>query len=246
LSFPQREGKQVTALQKAIRHYAGHHVPIALTEYGQLVVPMPVADPDFNLSLDEALLVASQLRQWIDHGLPLAEKYLLDSTPFLDHYRLAISVDEVGLSVDSAMIAGPGPPFVVEPTGLVLRLMSQLAGAQRLYSRVEGDPVMEPSPGLRVPVLQSLAAWTGSGVDILVINGSPLEPVKGLVDLGGIAHGPNLVSTVLDGPSPLAYNGLGHPNTVQLVTRQFLVAPDRNFSWSFPAHSGTLLQLSSP
>jgi alpha-N-arabinofuranosidase len=244
LSFPQKEGQEVTALQRAIRHYARRHVPIALTEYGQLVVPMPIADPDFNLSLDEALLVASQLRQWVDHGLPLAEKYLLDSTPFLERYRLAISIDEVGLSIDSAMIAGPGPPFVVEPTGLVLALMSHLAGAQRLYSHVQEGPVMEPAPGERVPVLQSLAAWTGKGIAILVINASPLLPVRALVDLGKIAHGSGVVSTVLDGPSPLAYNDLAHPNTVRLVTRHTMVPPDRNFSWTFPDHSVTLLQLS--
>jgi hypothetical protein len=28
---------------------------------------MPAADPRFNLSLDEGLLVASQLRQWVVH-----------------------------------------------------------------------------------------------------------------------------------------------------------------------------------
>jgi len=69
---------------------------------------MPIADPAFNLSLDEGLLVGSQLRQWIIHYVPLAEKYLLVPTPFLSQSTVDLSIDPVGLSIDSAMIAGPG------------------------------------------------------------------------------------------------------------------------------------------
>ena len=60
--------------------------------------------------------------------MPLAEKYLLDSVPFLATYPY------IGLSTYSAMLAGPGPNFLVEPTGQVLGLISRFAGMQLLRS----------------------------------------------------------------------------------------------------------------
>lgn len=245
MATPLAEGARLSALQAAVRHYAGRDVPIVLTEYGQLVEPMPSADPDFNLSLDESLLVASQLTQWIDHRLPLAEKYLLNSVPFLGEYRLSSNIDVEGLSVDSAMIAGLGPPFILEPTGEVMHLMSQLAGAQRLRSMVMGDPVMEPGRRTKVPVLEATVASSNGLLDILVINTSPLAKVKAQVDLNALEHGRRLLATLLDGPSPLAYNTLDHPDEVTSVAR-FAEVNRGNFEWAFPAHSVTLLQLSVP
>ena len=83
MAFPLREGAALSALQREVHHYSGRDLPIVLTEYGQLVAPMPAADPDFNLSLDEGLLIGAQLVEWMDHGVPVAEKYLLDSAPFV-------------------------------------------------------------------------------------------------------------------------------------------------------------------
>ena len=109
MGSPLAEGAKLAGLQQEIRHFSGRNIPVVITEYGQLVQPMPFADPDFNLSLDEGLLVASQLRQWILHGILLAEKYLLVSTPFIEDNPVDLSVDPVGLSINSAMIAGPAP-----------------------------------------------------------------------------------------------------------------------------------------
>lgn len=243
MNAPITEGAALTALQQAIHRYSGKNIPVVLTEYGQLVVPMPTADPDFNLSLDEGLLVASQLRQWIDHGLPLAEKYLLNSTPFLSDDRVDLSIDPVGLSVDSAMIAGPGPHFVQEPTGEVLGLMSALAGSQRLDSWVWGNPEMRPSQNEVVPVLQCVAASSRGTLELLVINVSPDRSVATEVDLGHLVHESRVLVTVLDGPSPTAYNVSEDAKT---VTTSSVVATVgyRNFRWMFPAHSVTLLQMS--
>ncbi len=102
MGAPYTEGAKVVALQNAVRRYSGRNVPVVITEYGQLITPRPNVDPEFNLSLDEGLLVASQLRQWIEHGILLAEKYLLTSTPFLSDKPAGVSLDNVGLSIDSA------------------------------------------------------------------------------------------------------------------------------------------------
>jgi hypothetical protein len=203
---------------------------------------MPVAHPEFNLSLYEGLLVASQLRQWIDHNLPVAEKYLLNSASFLHNRPSQLAINPAGLSVDNAMIAGPGPPFVMEPTGAALALMSRLAGAQRLGSTVVGGPSIIPAPGLRVPVLQTLAASSHGRLDILVINVSPTTSVRAKVQLGYPTAPSNMTVSVLDGPSTTSYNTFSRPRLVKVATRVTRVR-GRNLSWTFPAHSLTLLQL---
>ncbi len=70
----------LAALQGDVRRYSGRDIPVVPTEYGQLVTPMPIADPEFNLFLDEGLLIGAQLEEWAEHGVPLVEKYLLDGT----------------------------------------------------------------------------------------------------------------------------------------------------------------------
>ena len=116
---------------------------------------MPTADPRFNLSLDEGLLVGAQLEEWATHGVPLAEKYLLDSVPFLATYPY------IGLSTYSAMLAGPGPNFLVEPTGQVLGLISRLAGMQLLRSETINNP--EIGPDINAPTFRLWPPGQGRG-----------------------------------------------------------------------------------
>jgi alpha-L-arabinofuranosidase len=169
MAFPAQEGSDLAELQSEIHRYAGRDVPVLVTEYGQLVAPVPATDPEFNLSLEEGLLIGAQLVEWIDHGVPVAEKYLADSDPCLqarltrafdpgatvvkatlDHeltpVEAALSIDkatvETGLSADNAMVVGGGQHFVAEPTGEVLGLMSNLAGEERLSVSVVRDPRM--------------------------------------------------------------------------------------------------------
>jgi alpha-N-arabinofuranosidase len=245
--WPVQEGADVSALQEAIHRYSGKNIPVVLTEYGQLVVPMPFADPDFNLSLDQGVLVASQLRQWVQHNLPLAEKYLLNSIPFLGGRATELTSAPVGLSVDNAMVAGRSPSFVMEPTGEVLAIMSALAGAQRLSSAVIGDPVMAPGPGQRVPVLQPLAAASRGRLELIVINVSPTATVRARVRCQGLTGTTDLSASLLDGPSPTAYNSFGQPDEVGITAGRGTVQKG-SFWWTFPAHSVTLLELgaSSP
>ena len=52
MASPASQGAQLARLQSQIRRYSGRNVPVLITEYGQLVAPVPTTDPDFNLSLD--------------------------------------------------------------------------------------------------------------------------------------------------------------------------------------------------
>ncbi len=235
MAFPGYEGSVLADLQAEIRSYSGRDIPVVLTEYGQLVAPMPKADPQFNLSLDEGLLIGAQLEEWAEHGVPLAEKYLLDSVPFLGTYPY------VGLSTDSAMLAGPGPNFLVEPTGEVMGLMSRLAGSQLLQISAVNDPPI--SPDVNAPDLWAMAAITPKGaLDLLVIDASPTTSVQAKVVIDGLAYGGRAHVLVLDGPSPTSYNTPSQPGLVstQASTAQL---SGGEFSWTFPAHSVSLLEL---
>lgn len=257
MTFPSKEGAALGRLQEQIRHYAGRDVPVLVTEYGQLVAPVPAGDPQFNLSLDEGLLVGAQLTQWIDHRVVVAQKYLVDSDPFLPgRTTTALSIKQVrmapvlqidraivgtGLSANSAMVAHQGPVFVAEPTGEVIGLMARLAGARLLRTSVLDGPRMGRDgnvPELGVTAGASRQGW----VDLVVINASPVAPVAAQVDLEGWQHTTRVRAYVIDGPSPLAYNTPWDPRVVT-VTAGSSDVPAGAFKWTFPAHSLSLLQM---
>lgn len=256
MTFPSREGDTLSRLQAAIRRLSGRRVPVVVTEYGQLVATVPSSDPRFILSLDEGVLVAAQLRQWILHGVGLAEKYLLTSSPFLAGSGSApagsgrgtfgaprvapVAPDWIpGLSIASAMIAGPGPRFVTEPSGEALALMAHLAGGERHAVAVRGG-TLRPGDSA-TPALLALAASHGRRLDLVVINTSPDQPVRTSLDVPGLMPGARLSATVLDGPSATAYNTVADPGTVTVHRRRRTIGRER--SWTFPAHSVTLLRL---
>lgn len=258
MAFPIAEASTLAKLQREVLQYSGRHVPVLITEYGQLVAPVPAADPAFNLSLGEALLTGAQLIEWLDHGVPVAEKYLLDSeAPLPVHYvetaadrslsqELAL-IDRAmvasGLSVESAMVVHDGPRFVAEPSGLVIGLMSQLAGAERLPSAVTPMPVVgtkAQAPGLWV----AAGALPGKLV-VAVVNANPSHAVGTRVVFEGLAHGQVAVSYLLDGPTLAAFNTPSRPGVVT-TTRSVARVGNGNFYWVFPAHSVSLLVLRRP
>ncbi len=251
MAYPAAEAAQLARIRATVLRDAGRAVPLVMTEYGQTVRPMPKADPGFILSLDESLLVADQLRAWIEARLPLAEKYLLTSSPFLATDPSAargpvlaragkvegVPEFDPGLAIGSAMIAGPGPRFVREPGALAFGLMARLAGERLLGSATRNVPVL-PLSG--APALQVVAGAGRHVVRVAVINDSPVAGVRAAVDLRGLATGRRLSVEVLDGPSASAYNTALSPDAVGLRTRR-LSAPSGVLKWTFPAHSLTLL-----
>jgi alpha-N-arabinofuranosidase len=97
--------------------------------------------------------------------------------------------------------------------------------------------------GETVPVLQSVAGDSGHILQLLVINVSPDRSVATEVDVGHLFHEGRVLVTVLDGPSPTAYNIYQGQNLVGTTSAVATVGPG-NFRWMFPAHSVTLLQMS--
>lgn len=230
---------------------------MVLTEYGQLIAPVPAEDPKFNLSLGEGLLVGAQLVEWADHGVPLAEKYLAVSVPFapvgpttmlsmkrlplVTLRRLERAMVESGMSVDNALIARQGQAFVAEPPGEVLGLMSRLGGSELVFATAVDDPRMGTGAG--VPELWVTAGLSPQrSLDLVVINADPLASVTAEVVLDGLTGSGQAEAYVLDGPNPASYNTAGLPGQVA-VTATTVDVGDHVFSWDFPAHSVTLLEL---
>jgi alpha-N-arabinofuranosidase len=247
MAYPVREGTQLARLQTEIRHYSGRNVPVLMTEYGQLVAPVPVADPAFNLSLEEGLLEAAQLMEWMAHRLPVAEKYLGNSAPFTlagltlafrtkgqarvmplalssSELRQALSIGRAmvntGLSPDSGMVADWGTSFVAEPTGLVLGLMRELAGQELLRVWVKHGPLLPHAD--RAPVLWATASTDRHGqITLVVVNVSPKRPVLAEISLPGYRQRVRVGTQVLDGPSPISYNTPSSPATVHDTSHSF-------------------------
>ena len=61
--------------------------------------------------------------------------------------------------------------------------------------------------------------------------------------LEGFEHSRSLLVALPDGPSATAYNTASRPREVKTTFRRQRVGPG-SFTWTFPAHSATQLQLS--
>jgi alpha-N-arabinofuranosidase len=241
MTVPDVENAAVQTLQTEVDEAAGHHVPLVLSEYGQLIdsTPDPLSAPYFLSSLDEALLNASQLADWIKLGIPVADRQLLDAE------LPAPSAVTAGLPgaapfATSGAITTPGPQTVVQPTGEYLALMMPLAGGNLLPATVSADPTIPSSTATTSGDLAVVSAATPSGVRLVVINRSPSVDVSSAVQFAGVTGSGTAMVITLDGPSPLSDNSGQAPHTVSTATSAAAVS-DGTATITFPAHSISLV-----
>ncbi len=242
MTVPDVEDAAVQTLQAETDQAAGHHVPLVLTEYGQLIdsTPDPLDAPYFLNSLDEALVNASQLADWIQLGIPVADRQLLDAE------LPAASAVTTGLPgaapfATTGAITTPGPQSVVQPTGEYLALMEPLAGGSLLDATVSGNPMLATS-GPSSGDLAVVSAATPAGVQLVVINRSPSVDISSTVTFAGVTDSATATVSTLDGPSPLSDNSSGAPDTVSRSTSPATVTGGAT-TITFPAHSISLLTL---
>ena len=242
MTVPDVEDAAVQSLQTDADQDAGRHIPLVLTEYGQLIdsTPDPLEAPYFLNSLDEALLNASQLADWIQLGIPVADRQLLDAE------LPAASAVTIGLPgaapfATTGAITTPGPQSVVQPTGQFLALMEPLAGGSLLSATVNGNPSLESS-GPTSGDLAVVSAATSGGVRLVVINRSPSADIRAAVSFAGVTGSGAASMTTLDGPSPLSDNSSQAPDTVSTSSSSATVT-DGATSITFPAHSISLITL---
>jgi hypothetical protein len=192
-----------------------------LSEYGQLVSSTPdrKLEPYYLSTLDEALLNASQLADWIRLGIPVADRQLLNAELPPAALTTASLRHIAPWSAGGAIVTG-GARTVVEPAGQMLELIKPLAGERRLGIAVSHDPQLTTAGGHPIGDL-SIVAGTGDGhVDLIAINRDPDASVPVRISISGL-HGSGLATmTRLDGPSALSFNQIGvRPSVVMRTSR---------------------------
>lgn len=243
MTVPDGEEAAVQSLEADADQAAGRHVPLVLSEYGQLIdsTPDPLDAPYFLNSLDEALVNASQLADWIQLGIPVADRQLLDAE------LPAPSAVTTGLPgaapfATPGAITTPGPQTVVQPTGEYLALMKPLAAGRLLDATVSANPALPGSDPGATGDLAVVSAATPAGVQLVVINRSPTVDVASAVGFDGVTGSATATVTTLDGPSPLSDNSPQVPDTVSTGTSPAAVTGGAA-TITFPAHSISLVTL---
>ncbi len=239
MAVPDIEDAAVQSLQTSADQDAGHHVPLVLTEYGQLIdsTPDPFDAPYFLNSLDEALINASQLADWIRLGIPIADRQLL-AAELPDASAVTAGLPGAAPYAVTGAITTPGPQTIVQPTGEYLALMKPLAGGSLLQTTVSGNPLLtSASPS---GDLEAVSSATASGVQLVVINRSPTADLSSAVTLAGVTGSATATIKTLDGPSPLSDNSSQAPNTVSTTSSAATVS-DGSANVTFPAHSISLI-----
>jgi alpha-N-arabinofuranosidase len=238
MTVPDVENAAVQTLQTEVDEGAGHHVPLVLSEYGQLIdsSPDPISAPYFLNSLDEAVLNASQLADWIKLGIPVADRQLL-AAELPDPSAVTAGLPGAAPFATSGAITTPGPQTVLQPTGEYLALMTPLGGGNLLPATVDANP---PIPSSDTGDLAVVSAATPGGVRLVVINRSPSVDVSSAVRFVGVTGSATATVSTLHGPSPLSDNSAQAPDTVSTTTSAAAVS-DGTATISFPAHSISLV-----
>ena len=216
MASPDEEAAAVAGLEQISSFYAHRKIPVVLSEYGQATDSNPTGHPYFHDSLDEALLNASQLANWIRLGVPVADRQVLagEAPPPTQCCR---NVLVAAPKVTTAAIETPGPDTVVQPTGSVYHLFAPLAGGTVVAAKTTGrDPFLATDGRKAVPALSVLAVRVGQVVYVLVINRSPTGEVRARVSLHGASGSGQVPFAELDGPSALSYNTPAAPHSVRL------------------------------
>ncbi len=108
----------------------------------------------------------------------------------------------------------------------------------------EMESTGEGAPLETVPYLDASATTdtTGTRLSLAVINRHMEEPIEAEVGLGGFQPKKKAVVYEINGPDVKAENSFERPNNVNIREKDFSDV-SREFTYSFPAHSITLMKL---
>lgn len=241
MTASSNEARASSQLEATIEKYAGRYIPLVETEYGQLLNSNPNGYPYFHESLDEALLNASQLADWIRLGIPVADRQLL-AAEIPPPSNCCAGLPGAAPYASTASIGTPGPDTVAEATGELYSAFAPLAGGTLLSTQTIENPTLPRAGASDVHTLSVLAVRKGGYLYLVGINRSPSDAVPGRVLLEGLAGTGPAAFTRLDGPSAVSYNTPSAPRTVRLSSGE-VPADGSAFSVSFPAHSVTTMRI---
>ena len=247
MAAPTTEANAVAALIAQVRQATGHAVPVELSEYGQLIdsTPDSLDQPStyYLNSLDEALINASQLANWIRLGVPVADRQLLTAElPQPQNVTVGLP-DAAPYAVTGAITTtGTSTATVVQPTGEYLGLMRPLADGRQLSVQTIGNPSLTAAAGVPVGDLSAVAAATSGGIVIAAINRSPTADVPTRVSLRGFTGSGQASVSTLNGPDALSDNTSADPSNVT-TTASTASVQGGAIALTLPAHSITLLTI---
>ncbi len=243
MAVPDSESANVQSWESEIQANAGRSIPVMLTEYGSLIgsTPDPSEYPYYDDSLDEALVNASQLADWIKDGIQVADRQVLDAEePAADAVTDYGGLPGAAPYAVTGAIVTPGPDTIVEPTGEYFELFKPLAGGTLLDTKMLNNPPLTAS-GTATGALSVIAAGAvDGGTDVVVINRDPDNSVNSTLDVDGTASAGVATLTTLNGPSALSYNTASDPDAVTTTT-SYATVSDGTVALTFPAHSITLV-----
>ena len=226
------QANEIATRQKAVDYYAGRHVPLYETEYGQLLSSIPDDDPTYLESMDAALANASELANLIRMGVPVANRQLLAGP-------VAVG-GTLPLKATSAIT--PGPDSFVTASGEIFNLFAPLAGGSLLDVQEPRNPALPDSFSQKTGSLSTVAVRNGNELDVLAINRNNSTDLSTQVNLNGAVATGRVDYTRLDGPDATSYNTAEDPDTVGFTTGQ-LRATGSSVSVELPEHSMTLLRI---
>ena len=232
-----------TAVRSSINTYAGSNasnIQIVLSEWG-INANEPAIAPHFQRSLGAAIFDGLALRYWMLDGVSAAERHAL-----VDYTFSAPPIDLGVSNFDNVLFGGPGPTTVETPSALAIQLFATNSGPTRIKNFVTGSPTRTMPDGSGQPVLVAVASLDNSGnAYLIVINQDPETAVTATVEPENFASSGTATVETLNSTSITDENNPTSPTTVQLVSQSASVGTG-NFSWTFPAHSITAIQLKHP
>ncbi len=241
MAAPQRLAQAEAGLEAEMHRYAGHAVPLVETEYGQLLNSNPAGYPYYHYSLDEALLNASQLVEWIRLGIPVADRQLV-AAEIPAATQCCAKLPGAAPYASTGSIGTPGPGTVLEATGELYELFAGLAGGRVLPAVTLDNPVLATVDGQDVGGLLVLAVRKGHDLYLAAINRSPTAAVRARLLLEGSAATTGGIVARLEGASPLSYNTAGVPRAVHVTNGDF-DQTGSELAVSLPADSVSIFRL---
>ncbi|MBW3593475.1 MAG: hypothetical protein KY396_07260 [Actinobacteria bacterium] len=238
MTIPRKHGREVAELRRDIDAYAGSRgssIEILITEYGMTFN----AVRGYLLSMDQALYTALELREWIRHGVPLAQKHsLIDLDP------KTAPIGSTSLGPPAMAIIGPKPAFVVSATAKAMRLLTRMTGTTKVSQKTYRNPTKTLADGREMKLLQSLATVGPKGTTyLLVVNRAIRKSITAKIAHGG--RKADVIIRSLTSPSFRSYNTVDDPNAV-LVTSRRRDGVGEWIRYTFAPHSVTTFRFDRP
>jgi alpha-L-arabinofuranosidase len=226
--------KMVTDLQAEVRKYAKKKdAYVAVTECGALWFGEhdTTVYPEYNNAMTHTLYMASQWARFANIGLPWAVSNGLMS-------------EKPGVS---RSVLGSAPDFVYTPDAVVREQLRDIVqgGGHVVENRVRDNvevKAVDTRLGSSCKALVTTASIDREGaLNVLVVNRSPRDSVKGRVVLDGFSTSGKVAVSVVSGESFDRSNTADHPDDVRIRTSRTTLKDD-SLTWTFEAHAVTLLR----